>query len=255
MKAALSHRPVPELAHHISDLVDHRYFYDKFDREHGAYMGHYTCGLSRDTVAKMLLASHVRFADHDFLLSLPDYINNPSVSGFMIEQAVLSSIALNGLDITPETNRPMEVNLFSGGFPDLYPETQNPVLHLPQVSNFAAIDGIIVRKESGSKGRGSGGKVRLLMFPLQITVTKKHSDSHEKFFKKWEDWIVGLNKFDVVPRFVWISENGGETKEHSESRKWPEHVEWNIPLSQVNELIGSFYKSVKQRSGDSGLDE
>jgi hypothetical protein len=70
-----------------------------------------------------------------------------------------------------------------------------------------------------------------------------------KFFKKWKDWIGGLDKFDVVPQFVWISENGGEAKEHPESRKWPEHVERNIPLSQVNETIGSFYKSVKRDQG------
>jgi hypothetical protein len=252
MKAALSHQPVRELAHHIPELVDHRYFYDKFDPELSDYVGYYTCGLSRDTVAKMLLASHVCFAGSDFLQSLPNYINNPSVSGFMIEQAVLSSIALNGLRITPETNHPMEVNLFSGRLPRLRPETENPVLHLPILSNFAAIDGMIVRKESGSKGRGSGGKVRLLIFPLQITVAKKHSDSHEKFFRKWKDWIINLDEFDVVPEFIWISENGGKTKQHPESRKWPKHDERNIPLSQVNDSIGSFYKSVKRNHGIRG---
>ena len=248
MKAALSHQPVPELAYDISDLVDHRYFYDKRDPELGDYVGYYTCGLSRDTVAKMLLASHVHFADKDFLRSLPNYINNPSVCGFMIEQAVLSSIALNGLNITPETNHPMEVNLFDRRIPDLRHQTENPVLHVPHIFNFPAIDGIIARKESGS----NGGKVRLFIFALQITVAKEHADSHEKFFEKWKDWIAALDDFDVVPNFVWISEHGGKTERHRKCPQWPAHVEWNIQLSRVNDEIGRFYKSVKRNQGIRG---
>ena len=251
MNAVLSNQPVTVKSQDMPKRVDHRYFYDENDPKLGRHVGYYTCGLAAKAIGTMLLAmSNLRF-DEDFLKSLPQYINNPSVTGFMIEQAVLSSIALNGLDITSETNRPMEVNLFSDRFPDLRPGTENPVLHLPKISNFEAIDGVIVRKESGSKGqgRGRGGKVRLLIFPLQITVAKKHSDSHGKFFKNWKDWITGLDKFDVVPEFVWISENGGEAKKHPESPKWPEHIEWNIPLSQVNEFIGSFYKNVKQDQG------
>ena len=69
------------------------------------------------------------------------------------------------------------------------------------------------------------------------------------FFKNWKDWIANLDEFDVVPHFVWISENGGKTKDHDESGKWPQHVEWNISLSQVNKTIGSFYKGVKQGQG------
>ncbi|KAN0076627.1 hypothetical protein V8E54_006769 [Elaphomyces granulatus] len=43
-----------------------------------------------------------KFGDADFLIALNDYITNPSVTGFFIEQAVLSSIAANGLEISEQ---------------------------------------------------------------------------------------------------------------------------------------------------------
>ena len=66
----------------------------------------------------------------------------------MIEQAVLSSISLNGLDIASEINRPMEVNLFKETFPNLIPEKEKePFLYIPQIYNFGVVDGVIVWKE------------------------------------------------------------------------------------------------------------
>ena len=37
-------------------------------------------------------------------------------------------------------------------FPNVKPNTKNPVLHIPQIFNYEAIDGKIVEKEPGSKG-------------------------------------------------------------------------------------------------------
>jgi len=73
------------------------------------------------------------------------------------------------------------------------------------------------------------------MYPLQITVAQKHKDSHETFFNKWEKWIDGLEEFDVFPEFIWISEEGGDTKER------------NISISEVNKGIGMRYKIEKRR--------
>src|SRR6266480_4578738 len=99
MKACLSGQPVLPSLMAIPDLVDHRYFYDEFDPERNWFVRNYTCGLFRNAVATLLLTNKVNFADGDFLRSLPDYISNPSVSRFIIEQAVLSSIATSGLNI------------------------------------------------------------------------------------------------------------------------------------------------------------
>ena len=213
------------------DLVDHRYFYDEFDPKQKGFVGKYTCGLSRNAVAASLLTNKVNFANKDFLRSLPDYINNPSVSGFIIEQAVLSSIATSGLDIKkPEINRPMNVVSLQGRRPNFHTETKKPVLYIPQVFNFRGIDGVIVW--IGPKPK-TGRKVQeLFMFPLQITLARdKHSDSHKTSFSEWTSWIEDLQQFDVVPEFVWITPEGAENKMHNKSRKWPAHIEQDIPIS------------------------
>ena len=85
------------------------------------------------------------------------------------------------------------------------------------------------------------------MYPLLITVAQKHKDSHETFFNKWEKWIDGLEEFDVFPEFIWISEEGGDTKEHPQSDQWPAHKERNISISEVNKGIGMKYKIEKRR--------
>jgi hypothetical protein len=87
------------------------------------------------------------------------------------------------------------------------------------------------------------------MFPLQITLAPdKHSDSRKTFFSQWERWIQGLQQFDVVPEFVWISPKGAEIKEHCKSPEWA-HVERNVPISQVSEKIWNWYDKAKQRQG------
>ena len=70
MKACLSGQPVELSSKEISNLVDHRYFYDKFDSE-DRLMGCYICGLARDAVTAELRANNVDFADREFLKSLP----------------------------------------------------------------------------------------------------------------------------------------------------------------------------------------
>jgi len=56
----------------------------------------------------------VRFADEDFLKSSPQYIDNSSVAGFMIEKVVLSSIALTGLNSISEVGDTVCKTLYLG---------------------------------------------------------------------------------------------------------------------------------------------
>jgi hypothetical protein len=51
------------------------------------------------------------FGDSDFLSALDDYIDNPSVTGFFIEQAVLSYIGSHGLNISKGIYSPMETGV------------------------------------------------------------------------------------------------------------------------------------------------
>jgi len=78
----------------------------------------------------------------------------------MIEQAVLASIAYFGLDV-PRLRGSMDVSVFHDKIPDLTPQTNRTVLHIPQIFNYKAIDGIIVKKEnpvSERKKPGSDGE-------------------------------------------------------------------------------------------------
>jgi hypothetical protein len=54
--ACFNHTDVPYGRH--NDLIDHRYFYHDQPKE----IGHYTCGLARDAVARELLDSRTQRA-------------------------------------------------------------------------------------------------------------------------------------------------------------------------------------------------
>ena len=209
-------------------------------------MGNFSCGLARDAAAGMLLANNVVFAGVDFLKSLPKHIDNPSVAGFMIEKVVLSSISIYGLNAAKETNGSMIVESYHGEIQSLYPQMGDLVLHLPGSFNFKTIHGVIVRKAGPKK---DNTKKQLFVFPLQVTVAKKHKDSHATFFKEWKQRIHGLEEFDVVPEFIWISEKGADDITH-ESSKWPAHLERNISLHTVNVQIGNLYNESEKTSAD-----
>ena len=255
MKGCLSRQPVPGISKSFPKLVDHRYFYQDYKKELGAYVGNYTCGLARNAVATELRVQGVNFADIDFLSSLPDYIHNPSITGFMIEQAVLSSIKSHGLDIGAGINHPMKLVMFEGNFPRFETKVRKqPVLYCPQQFNFRGIDGIIVHipPQGNPKGKRKRDteekKQKLFMFPLQITLSpKRHSDSYKTFFSQYDKWTEDLTKFDVEPQFIWITPNPPSV-EHDNRKRY-------LPLSDVNQDIWDRYLSAKQRQEAPGGSE
>jgi len=137
---------------------------------------------------------------------LADFIeDNKSVSGFMIEYAVLSSIRTKGLAIGEDIGTPMKLERFE--------ESQNfdtkvrdmPVLYRPETFNFRAIDGIIVlvKPKRNAKGKNQPRKPKMFMFPFRIAVAGSHSGSHEKFFELYYNkWTKELSNFDVEIQFL-----------------------------------------------------
>ena len=234
MIGALYNKTVPWSSRIIPNLVDHRYFYDKVDDT--GRVGYHTCGVSCKAVFPMLLSNKV-LAGGTILQSLSGFIHNSSVTEYMIEQAVLAWIAFYGLNL-PRLRESMEVRVFHDPVPNLKPKTNWPVLHIPQIFNYKAIDGVIVKKEDPAS---EGNKQRLFIYPLQITVAEKHEDSHKTFFDQWEKWIANLGEFDVIPEFIWITKEGGEEKRHLQTGQWPAHKERNISISEVNKHIGMMY--------------
>ena len=266
MKACFSHQNVPTGWIEHPDLVDHRYFYWR-DND----IGGYTCGLIRDAIAEQLLMWEVNFADTNFLASLPAFITNPSVTGFMIESAVLSSIRSHGLAIGADIQRPMRIILFRRSFNIAMDITGEPVLYLPQKFNHESIDGIIVFIESNKPKKKKHPKKyarkakknakeddkeeceedkkqkrKLFMFPLQITLAlETHKDSHAKFFEEYNKWAAELSIFDVEVQFLWITQERCEIRQHRSCSKWPGHIERYIPLKHVSDAIWRKYQAAK----------
>lgn len=95
-------------------LIDYRYLYVE-DR---TGIGHYVYGIAREAAARELRKFRMdRFGDTDFLHSLDHYIHNPSVTGFFIEQDVLSTIAHSSLDIGIDIYKIIKTIIFKGNFP------------------------------------------------------------------------------------------------------------------------------------------
>lgn len=62
-------------------------------------------------------------------------------------------------------------------------------LYIPRASNYDAIDGAIVLLNKTER--------TFKLFPLQITIADRHSDSEAKFFETW--WLKYL---DAIHRFL-----------------------------------------------------
>jgi hypothetical protein len=221
-----------------SDLIDNRYFYSETPDS----IGKYVCGIAREAAARQLRRYKVdKFGDIDFLTALNDYIDNPSVTGFFIEQAILSSIASRGLEISKQISKGMDTIMFNGSVPNLKKTEGDPVLYCLISFNYSGIDGMIIRF--------AGGKC--YMFPLQITVAKSHPDSEEVFFREWSKWINKLNGIEVVLVFVWITKEGYETDhvnavyrltKSGKKLVRPSYSRQKVPLERVNLDIWQRYQ-------------
>jgi hypothetical protein len=252
MKACLSGQTVTISSRNIPKLVDHRYFFDEFHEDQCANVANYTCGVARNAVATELLANKVNLSNGDFWISLSDHINNSCTTEFIIKQAILSRISFSGLNIAGKgINTSMSVVLFPGSFPAVRTSiTGQPILYCPQKFNYRGIDGIIIRM--GPRPMTNENRQQLFMYPLQITLASKHSDSHKTFFNDYGSWILGLAEYDVVPTFLWISPKVARHKQHKPTNgdNWPTHYEEFVPINQVNPNLWAFYEQMKTASAD-----
>lgn len=77
-------------------IIDHRFFYD-IDG-----VGQYVCGAVRNAITKKLVAlGKEAFTTQEVLHGMDRFVDNPSVTGYFVERAVLRSIATVGLATTP----------------------------------------------------------------------------------------------------------------------------------------------------------
>jgi hypothetical protein len=225
------------------DLVDHRYFFERNGH------GNTTCGLVRNAVTDELLL-HENFADTNFLLSLPHFIDNEAITGCMMEYAVLSSIQSKGLNIGEAIGTSMELRTLEGPPEFEKAPEDKPVLYRPRKFNFKAIDGVIILIKSG-KRKAKGERKKLMMFPFQITVAPAtHPPSREQFLMEYGWWITDLSKiFDVEVQFLWITPECRDRQEYPavEEKKWPKHLERYIPFEIVDKEMWETYQDAQKK--------
>ena len=194
-------------------------------------MLNYTCGLARNAVARELHKNKVNLSD----------IDRCAITGFIIEQAIISRISFSGLNIAGKgLDKSMSVVLFSGAF-SFQTGVTEPTLYCPQRFNYPGINAIIVRIESNPIAK----RQKVFMYPLQITLTPgKHSDSHRKFFDDYKSWTAPFEEnSDVVPTFLWISPRVASPKKHNPTNEddWPAHYEEYVPINQVHQKVWEYY--------------
>ena len=224
------------------NLIDNRYFFAKDP----SWIGEYACGIAREAAARQLR----RYKEDKFDTYLLDHISNSSVAGFFMEQAVLSSIASRGLEISEQISKKMDTIMFSGDIPELNRTGGDPVLYCPMNCKYPGIDGIIVRFT----------EKKCFLYPLQITVAKSHSDSERVFFSKWRVWINKLNGFEVEPVFIWITKEDSEDDTVKAKDRWtesgrklahPSYRRRKIPLKNVNLDISERYQRALEKLQES----
>ena len=243
MNACMTHGYVlPGTPH---EVVDHRYFFAT-RAPSGARIGAYTCGVAREALARGLRRyGRNALGDFYFLLrALPMFADNPSVTGFLIEQAVLSSIGNKGLDISEGINSPMETVMFGGDFPEIH--TRKPLtLYCPLQCNLRAIDGLVVRFTDQ----------RCFMFPVQISIRKVTTDCEAWFFDQWPLWIRGLAGYEIEVQFVWVVEStpasnepagrGSRTLRKGRHPFNLEYRRWRIPLKDVDQQVDDWLERAR----------
>ena len=233
------------------DLCDHRYFFRK--SQDGVTRGFSTCGVARDALTKFLRGYGAIKASeyHYWLQYLPSVIHNPSVTGFLIEHACLSFIVLNGLNINMGISGGMFPQTFPGKYPD-YNRTKELVIYCPTNFNFPAIDALIVRLDL------TESKKKAWLFPVQVTIAKRHSDSELEFFAHWAEWCDRLSDFETEVHFLWVTNDNChlskdlERKVHSSARGetliHPDYTSHRLPISLVSSDISRRLESARSRA-------
>jgi hypothetical protein len=204
VRACITGQYVPELD---PEHVDHRYFYEDKDG-----IGHYTCGIVRNTVTRALAEEGaVLFSINDSIRAISRFISNTSVVGFFLEQAILQTIVTQGIPCL-DLAGPVPQIIFEGGGQPEFDLRHSKALYVPMKFNFPAIDALILRVDDSKKTAE--------LMPIQITIAKSRSDSEDLFLKDWSRWVrdLYLYDYDVTLTFVWITAAEGYSKTGIEAK-------------------------------------
>jgi len=215
---------------------DHRYLYVD---EKG--FGFIACGLARACLVSVLrmLDSDSHFVNGAFLSNIKT-TRNPSVRGFLIEEACLTYIRNNGL-LLPGGHglvKPTEVVYFDSGAEAGARDasSRSPcVLYIPRPFNYRAVDAVLRRLTFGRNAEGQEVITSVLLVPVQVTVSASHKPSPEAFYPKHQVWLEDIDA--GVPRqhvFAWLRRDAQGSISHAE----------HVRGTRAQEIITPAYEEV-----------
>lgn len=206
------------------ELIDHRHSFTRPTNNASHFVGAYTCGITRDALARKLRQYSANKSGDGYPLALAQFVKNPSATGFLIEQAVLPSIARRGLAIGMNIFDEMETVASSSIFPE-YKLDSKRTIYCPLEPNPRGIDSIVVQLVNK----------KAWLSPLRITLAKDHPNSKATFFAHWDEWTQDLADYQITVQFLWIT--GGEVLSTEDVKE----VSRSTPHD--NKIINLAYKS------------
>jgi hypothetical protein len=222
---------------------DYRYFYADDDR------GKCTCGLAREAAAVVIRqGSPGLLCGNTWIQSLRTFKNNPSVVGFLVEQACLSAISTTGFHHGGIKWQSFTATIFKGDLLEaIFPAGNYETFLIPADPFFKDIDALYLKVDTEKK--------TALVVPIQVTVAKKHKDSEAAFYSRWSDWQKFFEGYELKTTFVWVVENEQawvkKTEEIRTTRKnskliSPEHEQIIVTVSDINITLGSHLAAIRR---------
>jgi len=227
------------------ECFDYRYFYP--DRTFS--FGNCTCGLARQAGAVVIRTeSPGLLVGNVWLQALRAFKDNPSVIGFLVEQACLSAISRTGFSHGSINWESFPATLFQGDLIQAIPTTgDSEKFFIPKDPFFRDIDALYLKLDDQNK--------TALVVPIQITVSKDHADSEARFYSRWTQWLAHLAGFQVTTAFVWIVENHHSwkviqeefrTTRNRSTRCHPTHEQIVITVAEISRTLGQQLASIRK---------
>lgn len=211
--------------------------------------GNCTCGLARQAAVTLIRrASPGLLGDDTWLMALRTFKDNPSVVGFLVEQACLSAISRTGFNHGSINWKSFASTIFQGDLIQSIPTGNCEKFFIPQNPFFRDIDALYLKVDDEKK--------TALVVPIQITTADEHADSEAKFYSRWPTWLDRFDGYEVKTAFVWIVENCHSWEVKEEDIKttrscsilvYPKHERMVITVAEVSPTLGKSLASIRQR--------
>lgn len=127
--------------------------------------GKYTCGLTRQTAAVVIRrGSPGLLCSETWIDSLHTFRNNPSVVGFLVEQACLSAISATGFYHGNIKWQSLGATTFKGDLLKVIGRRSDEKFFIPEDPFFKVIDALYLKVDAEEKTAA--------VVPIQITISK-----------------------------------------------------------------------------------